>query len=116
MRRIEGQVKEQEELVKQARSLVSYAVRPLTMSELQHALAVDPNNSKLDEDNLPQIEDVCGSMGFSKRQMDDSAFVHFSRMATADICLPSYAAGTLVLPRLFQHGPAISVTLKHYLI
>lgn len=114
MTRIEGQVKEQEELAKQVLSWASPA--KLTMSELQHALAVDPGDSELGEDNLPQIEDVCDSMGFSKRQMDDSAFVHFSRMATADTCLPSYAAGTLVSPRLFQHWPAISVTLKRYLI
>ena len=58
MTRIEGQVKDQKELAKQVLSWITYAKRPLTTSELQHALAVDPGDSELGEDNLPQVEDV----------------------------------------------------------
>src|ERR1700733_1672808 len=58
MTRIEGQVKDQKELAKQVLSWITCAKRPLTTSELQHALAVDPGDSELGEDNLPQVEDV----------------------------------------------------------
>jgi hypothetical protein len=40
MERIEGQLPDQEELAKQVLSWITYAIRPLTVLELQHALAV----------------------------------------------------------------------------
>jgi hypothetical protein len=58
MERIRGQVKDQEELAKQVLSWITYAKRPLTTSELQHALAVEVGEFALDEENLPQIEDI----------------------------------------------------------
>ncbi|RYP14355.1 hypothetical protein DL765_006400 [Monosporascus sp. GIB2] len=58
MQRIEGQVSGQEELAKQVLAWITCAKRPLATSELQHALAVEPNEPELDEDNLPQIEDM----------------------------------------------------------
>ncbi|KAI5919805.1 hypothetical protein F4810DRAFT_703347 [Camillea tinctor] len=47
--RIEGQVTDQKDLAKQVLSWIICAQRPLTMLELQHALAVEPGESKLDE-------------------------------------------------------------------
>jgi 23S rRNA A1618 N6-methylase RlmF len=58
MERINSQVKDQEELAKQVLWWITYAKRPLTTSELQHALAVEISESQLDEDNLPQVEDM----------------------------------------------------------
>jgi hypothetical protein len=55
--RIKGQVKDQE-LATQALSWITCAKRPLATLEPQHALAVEPGAPKLDEDNLPQIEDI----------------------------------------------------------
>jgi hypothetical protein len=37
-------------------SWITYAVRPLSMIELQHALATEINESELDEDNIPDVE------------------------------------------------------------
>jgi hypothetical protein len=51
--RINSQVKDQEELAKQVLWWITCAKRPLTTSELQHALAVEIGESQLDEDNLP---------------------------------------------------------------
>jgi hypothetical protein len=58
MNRIEGQVTDQEELAKQVLSWITCAKRPLTTTELQHALAVEFGEPELDEENLPQIEDM----------------------------------------------------------
>ena len=58
MERIEGQVVDQEELAKQVLSWITCAKRPLTTSELQHALGVEVGESVLDEDNSPQVEDI----------------------------------------------------------
>ena len=57
MERIEGQAGAKE-LAKQVLSWITCARRPLTTIELQHALAVEIGESKLDEDNVPQIEDM----------------------------------------------------------
>lgn len=58
MKRIEGQVKDQEKLPKQTLSWITCAKRPLTSFELQTALAVDAGDSYLHKDGLPGIEDV----------------------------------------------------------
>jgi hypothetical protein len=58
MIRIEGQVTNQEKLAKRVLSWITCAERPLTLLELQHALAVEVGESKLDEDNLSDIRDI----------------------------------------------------------
>jgi ankyrin repeat protein len=58
MERIEGQVGDSQELAKQVLSWITCAKRPLTTSELRHALAVEIGGSELDKENLPEIEDV----------------------------------------------------------
>jgi hypothetical protein len=58
MERIEGQIADSQELAKQVLSWITCAKRPLTKSELRHALAVEPSASELDEENLPEIEDI----------------------------------------------------------
>jgi hypothetical protein len=58
MGRINGQVKDQEELAKQVLWWITCAQRPLTTSELQHALGVEIGEPQLDKDNLPEVEDM----------------------------------------------------------
>jgi hypothetical protein len=55
---INGQIKDQEELAKQVLSWITYAKRQLTTTELQHALRVEVGESKLDELNFSEIEDI----------------------------------------------------------
>src|SRR5438552_1127327 len=58
MSRIEAQVPDQEELAKQVLSWIVSATWPLSTKELQHALAVEIGDSELQEDNVPEIEDI----------------------------------------------------------
>ncbi|KAF1994164.1 ankyrin repeat protein, partial [Amniculicola lignicola CBS 123094] len=58
MKRIEGQIDDQELLAKQVLSWIVCAEKPLTVVELQHALAVEKGDTELDEDNIPQAEDL----------------------------------------------------------
>ncbi len=58
MERINSQVQDQEELAKQVLSWITCAKRPLATWELQHALAIEISESQLDEENLPEVEDI----------------------------------------------------------
>jgi hypothetical protein len=58
MERINGQIKDQEELAKQVLSWITCAKRQLTTTELQYALGVEVGESELDEENFSQIEDI----------------------------------------------------------
>lgn len=58
MERIKNQGKHQDKLAKEVLSWLTCAKRPLTSTELQHALAVEFDHSQLDKDNFTQIEDV----------------------------------------------------------
>jgi hypothetical protein len=81
MIRIEGQVTDQEELAKQVLSWITCAERPLTTLELQHALAVEVGESSLDEDNLPEIEDmvsVCAGLVTIDEESNVIRLVHYT--------------------------------------
>ncbi|KAJ7270999.1 ankyrin repeat-containing domain protein [Mycena rebaudengoi] len=56
MDRIEAQNKDDREIARRALIWVANAKRPLTVSELQEALAVDPDSKALDVDGLLDIE------------------------------------------------------------
>ncbi|WYZ41781.1 hypothetical protein EsH8_V_000676 [Colletotrichum jinshuiense] len=58
MERIEGQLKDQVTLAKDALSWIVCSKRPLSTVELQEALAVETGTTELDLDNLPDIGDV----------------------------------------------------------
>jgi hypothetical protein len=81
MERIEGQIKNSRELAKQVLSWITCAKRPLTTSELRHALAVEVGEFKLDEENLPEIEDVlsvCAGLVTVDEQSDVIRLVHYT--------------------------------------
>ncbi|RDW57292.1 hypothetical protein BP5796_12742 [Coleophoma crateriformis] len=58
MIRIQGQVADQKELAKQVLLWITCANRPLTATELQHAIAVEADKKELDENNISDIEDI----------------------------------------------------------
>ena len=58
MKRIYGQIKDQEELAVQVLSWITCAKRPLATWELRYALATEIGESQLDEENLPDVEDI----------------------------------------------------------
>ncbi|TAQ88653.1 hypothetical protein B7494_g3004 [Chlorociboria aeruginascens] len=58
MERIEEQFVDQERLAKQVLSWITCATRPLTTMELRHALAIEPSDIELGEDNLLDVKDI----------------------------------------------------------
>lgn len=56
--RIDGQQPDCKNLAKQVLIWISHARRPLTTIELQHALAIELQDSKIDQENLPEVEDM----------------------------------------------------------
>src|SRR5947209_15163589 len=51
--RIKGQLPGNRARARSALSWITYALRPLTTGELCHALAVEPGNKQLDQDDIP---------------------------------------------------------------
>ena len=58
MRRIEGQDSYTKELAKLVLLWIAYAKRPLKTIELQNALVVEAGESEVDNDNIPEVEDI----------------------------------------------------------
>src|SRR5436305_13419442 len=58
MERVEGQITNSRDLAKQVLSWTTCAKRPLTTSELRHALGVEVGESELDEENLPEVKNM----------------------------------------------------------
>ena len=56
--RIQGQLPEDRALAKRVLHWVTNALRPLSVADLCHALAVEPQMTDLDPDNIPEIGDV----------------------------------------------------------
>jgi hypothetical protein len=81
MDRIERQLADQEQLAKQALSWITCAKRPLTTTELQHALGVEESEPNLDEENLPQIDDivsVCAGLVTIDEESNIIRLVHYT--------------------------------------
>ncbi|KAJ5159576.1 uncharacterized protein N7482_006580 [Penicillium canariense] len=58
IKRIESQMPDQSKTAKDALSWIVCAARPLTPLELQHALGIEIGEPCLDEENLPEIQDI----------------------------------------------------------
>ncbi|CAG7937923.1 unnamed protein product [Penicillium salamii] len=81
MSRIENQDPDQVETAKEVLSWISCATRPLTPLELQHALAIEDDQSFLDEDNIPDIEDlvsVCAGLVAFDEKSGVVRLVHYT--------------------------------------
>ena len=81
MERIKHQLIDQKQLAMQVLSWIIYARRSLTTTELQHALGVEVGESKLDEDNLPEVEDmvsVCAGLVTVDKESGVTRLVHYT--------------------------------------
>lgn len=81
MKRIEAQGTDREELAKQVLSWIVCAERPLTITELQEALAVEHGETRLDEENFPDAEDmvsVCAGLVTVDRESNVIRLVHYT--------------------------------------
>lgn len=81
MKRIDNQDIEDVELAKQVLSWISYAKRPLTIIELQHALAIVPGARDLDDDAFTDKElllSVCGGIVTIENESNIIRLVHYT--------------------------------------
>lgn len=81
MERIEKQGEDPCELAKQVLSWITYAKRPMTALELQHALTVEIGESELDEENTPDIKDmvsVCAGLVTIDEESNIIRLVHYT--------------------------------------
>ena len=81
MLRIEDQTPQQIKRAKQVLSWVTLAERPLTVREMQHALAVAPEDTFLDEDALPDEDlmvSVCAGLVVIDQQESIIRLVHYT--------------------------------------
>jgi ankyrin repeat protein len=58
IKRIESQPSTKSALARNVLSWITYAERPLTTEELCHALAIELGKEDLDEDNVPEVEEI----------------------------------------------------------
>lgn len=95
MRRIHGQDTELVILGLNVLSWIYYAKRPLTLIELQHALAVEPSDTFLDEDGMPDkdlLTSVCGGL-LSVQDGETVAFIHYTAQEFFDVHKDHYLKG-----------------------
>ena len=81
MDRIIGQIPGSKELAMQVLQWIAFTTRPLTTSELRHALAVEIGERAIDEDNLPEIEDmvsVCAGLVTVDEEGGTIRLVHYT--------------------------------------
>ncbi|CAI7663068.1 uncharacterized protein N7487_010618 [Penicillium crustosum] len=81
MRRIQGQIGEQTDLAMQTLSWLTCARRPLTSLELQHALAIEEGEPTIDEENMPEVEDilaVCSGLVTIENESGIIRLVHYT--------------------------------------
>ncbi|KAI9778250.1 MAG: hypothetical protein M1839_008274 [Geoglossum umbratile] len=81
MKRIENQNVDDKHLAERVLSWISFALEPLTVGELQHALAVEPDEPALDEDNIPDeglLTSVCAGMVTVDQESNVIRLVHYT--------------------------------------
>ena len=95
MDRIEGQRYNQKELAKEVLSWITCAKRPLTTSELQHALATQVGDSKLDKDNLSDVEDIVSVCAGLVTIDDESGIIRLVHYTTQEYFEERTGSGSL---------------------
>jgi hypothetical protein len=81
MKRINSQEEDCRALAHKVLSWVTHAKRPLTVVELQHALAVRPGTTELDEGFIPEVEDllsVCAGLTTTDVQSGTIRWIHYT--------------------------------------
>jgi ankyrin repeat protein len=128
LERIAGQLPETRNLAHEVISWISLAKRPLTVSELQHALTIEPGESQLDESNSPDVEAmVSACLGLVT--VDESSqiirLVHLTIQEYLERDTPAWLQDfkttmaisclTLLSFDEFQDGPCFRSDLQHRL-
>ncbi|EWZ86326.1 hypothetical protein NW765_001371 [Fusarium oxysporum] len=81
LERIQNQRPGRRELAQKALMWIVYARRPLTTVELTHALAIDETQMVLEEDNIPELEDiisVCNGLLVVDEESKIARLVHYT--------------------------------------
>ncbi len=81
MTRIQSQGSDSEELARQALLILTCARRPLLTADLAYALSLEPESESIDEDNVPDIEDivaVCAGLVLIDEESNIVRLVHKS--------------------------------------
>ncbi|KIM74470.1 hypothetical protein PILCRDRAFT_79984, partial [Piloderma croceum F 1598] len=81
MKRVNSQNDDYRILAQQVLSWVVYAVRPLSVEELQHALAVKPGVTQLDEDDLSDkgtLISICEGLVTVDQENNVVRLVHYT--------------------------------------
>ncbi|KAF5988695.1 ankyrin protein [Fusarium bulbicola] len=85
--RIDSQRPGCRDLAKSVLTWISIARRPLTTSELRHALAIEPDETELDECNLPELEDMlsfCEGLVVVDEKSNIISLVHYTTQEYLD--------------------------------
>lgn len=93
MLRIEGQHSEQADLAKQALSWITRAARELSAAELRLLLAIEPGDADLDEDNIPELEDIlaaCAGLVTVVEESNVIRLVHYTTQEYFDRTWPDW--------------------------
>ena len=122
--RINKQNEDEKELAERILSWISYAFRPLNITELRHALAVIPGEDHFDEANMPDEEDlpsVCARLVFIEEGSKIVRLAHY----TAQDYLESIRAQSFVdarrlvaatyLTYLSYEGNRLCCNGRHYI-
>ncbi|KAF7365791.1 ANK-REP-REGION domain-containing protein [Mycena venus] len=87
MERIEAQSEEDRKTARSALTWITNAQRPLTVSEITAALAIEPGTRRLDEDNIPDVEiilAVCAGLVIVDEELDVVRLVHYTTQEYLD--------------------------------
>ena len=87
MQRIENQEADHTRIARKALAWVSYALRPLSLKELQHALAVEPGDKFLDEELMmdgQSITQLCAGLVIVDQRTNVVNLVHYSTKSYFD--------------------------------
>jgi len=81
IKRIDGQLAEDRSLARRTLSWITYAQRLLTTIELCHALAIEPDDKTLNNDNVYEVDDVvsvCAGLVTVDEESNIIRFVHYT--------------------------------------
>jgi hypothetical protein len=84
IQRIEGQLEGHRELAKRVLLWITFAKRPLTTTEICCALAVEPEETEIDPDNVPDSEDIVSVCAGLVVVDQESAYIRLVHYTTQD--------------------------------
>jgi ankyrin repeat protein len=81
MERIQGQASDFKDLAYEVLSWITCARRPITVQELRHALAIEPDTQELDATNIPDLDliiSVCAGLVTNDEESGIIRLVHYT--------------------------------------